>query len=186
MPPMFHLLTCFFFKASSDLLWAAVIAAGLYTVFVSPIDVENTWKFTAKKQIKIPGIWKRRNEFKKTKLSTANLLFQQELLIWQRNPNALSLTFWKKSTPKSSTKVMFIHTSSTFGQLCVKKNTSSAPATTPTWEATRESWEGSEFRVSRGPRRSLTDCFRDVTEGCCINKYISHMSSRSTNLYFLS
>lgn len=33
-----------------------------------------------------------------------------------------------------------------------------------------EPWEGSEFTVRRGPRRSLTDCFKDVAGGCCENK----------------
>lgn len=35
-------LTCFFFRASSEVFWAALMAAGLYTVLVSPMDVENT------------------------------------------------------------------------------------------------------------------------------------------------
>lgn len=33
-----------------------------------------------------------------------------------------------------------------------------------------EFWEGSEFTGRRGPRRSLTDCFKDVAGGCCENK----------------
>lgn len=33
-----------------------------------------------------------------------------------------------------------------------------------------ESWEGAEFTVRRGPRRSLTDCFKEVAGGCCENK----------------
>lgn len=39
-----------------------------------------------------------------------------------------------------------------------------------TWGAIVEPWEGSEFTVRRGPRRSLTDCFKDVAGGCCENK----------------
>lgn len=41
-PPF--LLTCFFLRASSEVFWAAFSAAGLYTVFVRPTDVENTCK----------------------------------------------------------------------------------------------------------------------------------------------
>lgn len=43
-PPLHNIspLTCFFFRASSDVFWTAFRAAGLYTVFVRPTDVENT------------------------------------------------------------------------------------------------------------------------------------------------
>jgi len=37
---------------------------------------------------------------------------------------------------------------------------------THTWEATLESCNGSEFALSRGPRRSLTDCLRNASEAC--------------------
>lgn len=40
--PSISPLTCFFFRASSEVFWAAFRAAGLYTVFVRPMDVENT------------------------------------------------------------------------------------------------------------------------------------------------
>lgn len=37
-------LTCFFFRASSVVFWEAFRAAGLKTVFVRPMEVENTYK----------------------------------------------------------------------------------------------------------------------------------------------
>lgn len=57
---------------------------------------------------------------------------------------------------------------------CTWKSSASTPS--HTWEATLESWEGSEFAESRGPRRSFTDCFRDVAEGCWTTKTLMTLS----------
>lgn len=61
-------------------------------------------------------------------------------------------------------------------QVCVKKKNlryikhTQKHTHTHTWEAMLESCDGSEFAVSSGPSRSLTDCFRDVAEGCWTTK----------------
>ncbi len=121
--PFISPLTCFFFRASSEVFCAAFSAAGLYTVFVRPIDVENTWK-----EMKSDNIW-HTHDLKGEKFPKKNyvnclgkLLFQQVLLVWQRNPNGPSLTLWKDSAPKGEKHIMFIHTSCRFGQVYVKKH----------------------------------------------------------------
>lgn len=48
----------------------------------------------------------------------------------------------------------------------MQETTSIKGPSTHTWEATLESWIGSEFSGIRGPSRSFTDCFRVVADGC--------------------
>lgn len=53
-----------------------------------------------------------------------------------------------------------------------QQNTSSARPPTHTCEAAPDSWPGPEFWGSMGPRRSLTDCFREVAGGCWKTKTV--------------
>lgn len=85
---------------------------------------------------------------------------------------------WKDSAPKGwkkkkKKKTCLSTPHAGLGRrICVEKVSMRAHTDTHThtWEAILESWEGSEFTVRRGPRRSLTDCFKDVAGGCWVNK----------------